>query len=221
MNTSRPARATCFRVRRNSFRELRVSGERRIGPWICRESRDIYQNPWISIREDAVTRPDGNPGIYGVVEHANLAIGIVALNAHNEIVLVGQHRYPLDYYSWETPQGGCPKDSAPEASAIRELREETGVEAARWDYLGCLVLSNAVTDEVGHLFLARDLTQHEPQPEPTEVLEVRWLPFEEAFNEAASGVITDSVSCVALQRARHFLDLEKRGLPPPAYRRQP
>jgi 8-oxo-dGTP pyrophosphatase MutT (NUDIX family) len=192
-----------------------------VGPWIRRESRDVYQNPWIRVREDAVTRPDGNPGIYGVVEYANFAIGITALNADGEIVLVGQHRYPLDYYSWEVPQGGCPKDSAPEDSAIRELREETGVEAARWDYLGCVALSNAVSDEVGHLFLARDLTQHEPEPEPTEVLETRWMPLDKACDEVLKGTITDLISCGALMRARHFLDLEKQGLPAPAYRRHP
>ena len=197
------------------------ANDRHIGPWIRRESRDIYKNPWIRVREDAVTRPDGNPGIYGVVEFANFAIGVVALNAGNETVLVGQHRYPLDYYSWEVPEGGCPKDSAPETSAIRELREETGVEAARWDYLGCVVLSNAVSNEVGHLYLARDLTQHEPQPEPTEVLQTRWLPLDEACREVLEGVITDSVSCAALLRARHFLGLEKQGLPTPVYRPRP
>jgi 8-oxo-dGTP pyrophosphatase MutT (NUDIX family) len=198
-----------------------VSGDRRIGPWIRHQSRDIYNNPWIHVREDAVTRPDGNPGIYGTVEFLNFATGIVAVDAAGETVLVGQHRYPLDYYSWETPQGGCPKDTDPEATAVRELREETGVEAARWDYLGCMTLSNAVSDEVGHLFLARELTQHEPQPEPTEVLQTRWLPLEEACRDVAEGRITDSVSCVALFRARHFLALEKQGLPAPDYRRHP
>ena len=193
----------------------------RVGPWIRRRSRDIYQNPWIRVREDAVTRPDGSPGIYGVVEFRNLTIGVVALNASGEVVLVGQHRYPLDYYSWEIPEGGGPNGSDPRANAARELREETGLEADRWDYLGTLVLSNAVSDETGHLFLARDLTQHEPEPEPTEILQIRWLPLEEACREALEGRIADSVSCVALARTRHFLGLEKQGLPPPAYPRHP
>ena len=77
----------------------------RIGPWTWQNSRDIYQNPWIHVREDKVIRPDGEEGIYGVVEFANWAIGVVALDASGRIVLVGQHRYPLNYYSWEIPEG--------------------------------------------------------------------------------------------------------------------
>jgi 8-oxo-dGTP pyrophosphatase MutT (NUDIX family) len=202
-------------------KETGGAGDERVGRWVRRESRVLYENPWIRLREDAVTRPDGGPGIYGVVEFANLTLAIVALNASGEVVLVGQHRYPLDYYSWEVPEGGGPKGSSPEEGAARELREETGLEAARWDYLGCLVLSNAVTDETGHVFLARDLTQHAPEPEPTEVLQTRWLPLEEACREALEGRITDSISTVALARARHFLELEKQGLPAPVYPRHP
>src|SRR5690606_37910998 len=135
------------------------------------------------------------PGIYGVVEFHNLTTAIVALNAADEVVLVGQHRYPLDYYSWEVPEGGCPKTGdTPEAGAARELREETGLEAARWDYLGCAVLSNAVTDELAHFYLARSLTQHAPEPEPTEELRVKWLPLEEACRDALEGRITDLIS---------------------------
>ncbi len=195
---------------------------KRIGPWTRRESRSVYRNPWIHVREDKVLRPNGDDGIYGVVEFANLAIGIVALNDAGEIVLVGQHRYPLDYGSWEIPEGGCPKESdTPEAAAARELREETGVTAARWNYLGCLALSNSVTDEVAHLFLARDLVQGIPSPDPTEVLQARWLSLEEACRQALEGEITESISIAGLLRARHFLEREKSGLPPLEYRREP
>ncbi len=185
----------------------------RIGPWTWQNSRDIYQNPWIHVREDKVIRPDGEEGIYGVVEFANWAIGVVALDASGRIVLVGQHRYPLNYYSWEIPEGGCLKGSDTlEAAAARELREETGVEAKRWDYLGCFTLSNAVSDEVAHLFLARDLTQGEPSPDPTEVLQVKWEMLEEACRQVLEGEITESISIAGLLRAKHFLENEKAGV---------
>ncbi len=194
----------------------------RIGPWTQRNSRDIYRNPWIHVREDRVIRPDGEEGIYGVVEFANWAIGVVALDASGHVVLVGQHRYPLNYYSWEIPEGGCLKGSDTlEAAAARELREETGVEAVRWDYLGCLALSNSVSDEVAHLFLARDLTQGAPSPDPTEVLQVKWISLEEGCRQVLEGEITESISIAGLLRAKHFLEREKLGLKSVEYRREP
>jgi len=193
-----------------------------IGPWIRKSSRSIYRNPWIHVREDQVVRPNGEDGIYGVVEYANIAIGVVAVDEKDRVVLVGQHRYPLNYYSWEIPEGGCPKNSdTPEQAAARELREETGLEAKRWNYLGCFALSNSVNDEVAHLFLARDLTQGEASPEPTEVLQVKWISLEEACRQVLEGEITESISIAALPRAKHFLDRELAGLPPLDYRREP
>jgi 8-oxo-dGTP pyrophosphatase MutT (NUDIX family) len=186
------------------------------------ESRFIYHNPWIHVREDKVLRPQGDGGVYGVVEFTNLAIGVVAVNPAGEVVLVGQHRYPLDYYSWEIPEGGCPKKSdTPEKAAARELREETGLEATRWNYLGCLALSNSVTDEITHLFLARDLIPGPPSPDPTEILEIKWLSLDEACRQVLEGEITESISIAGLLRARHFLQREKAGRTPAEYRREP
>ena len=166
-------------------------------------------------------RPDGSDGIYGVVEFVNRAIGVVALNDAGETILVGQHRYPLNYYSWEIPEGGSPKESDTiEAAAARELREETGLEASRWNYLGCLALSNSVSDEVAHLFLARDLTQGAPSPDPTEVLQVKWVSLDEACRQVLEGEITESISIAGLLRARHFLEQEKLGVKT-EYRREP
>ena len=83
-------------------------------------SRIAYENAWVRLREDAVVRPDGRQGIYGVVE-LRPSIGVVALNADREIVLVGQWRYPLGRYSWEIPRGGSmPGESDLEAVARRE-----------------------------------------------------------------------------------------------------
>ena len=69
-------------------------------PWKTLTSRIAYENAWIRLREDKVLRPDGHEGIYGVVE-LRPSVGVVAVNAVREIVLVGQWRYPLDRYSWE------------------------------------------------------------------------------------------------------------------------
>ena len=151
------------------------------GPWVRRSRRTAYENPWMTIWHDEVTRPDGSPGIYGVVHFANVAAGVIAIDDQDRVVLVGQHRYTLDAYSWEIPEGGVPDGEDPLEGSKRELREETGLEAATWQELARVHLSNSVTDEVAFLYLATDLTHGPASPEPTEALEVRWVPFDEAL----------------------------------------
>ena len=107
-----------------------------IGPWERRARRVAYENPWITVWHDDVVRPDGNPGIYGVVHFDALAVGVVALDDEDRVLLVGQHRYPLDAYSWEIPEGGVPPGEDALDGARRELREESGVVAARHVELG-------------------------------------------------------------------------------------
>ena len=174
-------------------------------PWRRLSSRPIYENPWIRVREDQVIRPDGNPGIYGVVEIQNWAIGVVALAENGDTFLVGQYRYTLDLYSWEIPEGGGAKHETPLAAAQRELREEAGITAARWTYLGEVHLSNSVSDETGCVFLAEDLTYGEAEPDGTEELGLWRLPFAEAVQRALTGDISDSLAVIGLLRADHFL----------------
>ena len=170
------------------------------GPWMRHSRRVVYENPWITIWHDEVTRPDGSPGIYGVVHFANLAAGVLVVDHEDRILLVGQHRYTLDEYSWEIPEGGVPEEETALEGARRELLEETGVEAGDWRELARVHLSNSVSDEVAILFLATRLTHGEATPDPTEDLEVRWLPFDEALAMTLDGRITDAMSVVAIQR---------------------
>ena len=168
-----------------------------INPWLTVSSRRVYDNPWITIREDQVVRPDGEPGIYGVVHYKNIAVVVLAIEEEN-IYLVGQYRYPLQSYSWEIPEGGCPEGEEPLRAAQRELREETGLEAGRWQMLGEAYLSNSVADEYAVWFVATDLVPGEVRPEGTERLRVRRVPLSEALTMALDGEITDALSLLAL-----------------------
>jgi 8-oxo-dGTP pyrophosphatase MutT (NUDIX family) len=170
------------------------------GPWLRRSRRTAYENPWITIWHDEVSRPDGSPGIYGLVHFANLAVGVVVLDGDDRVLLVGQHRYALGELSWEIPEGGVPAGETPIEGMRRELREETGVEASEWLELVRLHLSNSVTDEAGVVYLARGLSHGTAQPEPTEQIEVRWVPFDEALAMTADGRITDAMSLIGIQR---------------------
>jgi 8-oxo-dGTP pyrophosphatase MutT (NUDIX family) len=169
-------------------------------PWSRHSRRVAYENPWIIVHHDEVTRPDGQPGIYGVVHYKNRAIGIVARDAEGRVVLVGQHRYPLDVYSWEIPEGGGPLNEDPLLAAQRELREETGLTARRWSVLGNADLSNSVSDEQATYYLAEDLSQGQAEPEGTEELVLRWVDFAEALRMVEAGEITDALSVLALLR---------------------
>ncbi|MFN2454555.1 MAG: NUDIX domain-containing protein [Pyrinomonadaceae bacterium] len=166
-------------------------------PWRTLASEHIYENSWISLREDKVVRPDGERGIYGVVHFKNTAIGILAVE-DDFIYLVGQYRYPLNKYSWEIPEGGCPEGENLLQAAQRELAEETGLRAATWEQLGEAHLSNSVSDEYAVWFLATNLAQGECQPEGTERLRVRRVPLSTATRMALTGEITDALSLVAL-----------------------
>ena len=126
-------------------------------PWRRVSRRVAYENPWIEILHDEVVRPDGQPGIYGVVHFRHLAIGVVPIDASDRVLLVGQFRYTMNHYSWEIPEGGGDFDEIPEAAARRELAEETGFIGGEWREICRAELSNSVTDEVTILFVATGL----------------------------------------------------------------
>ena len=170
------------------------------GPWQRVGRRVAYQNPWLTVWHDDVIRPDGAPGIYGVVHFANRAIGILTLDEEGRVLLVGQHRYPLDTYSWEIPEGGGGPDESPLEAARRELAEETGFRAGSWRELGRAALSNSVTDELAVFFIATELRSGAAAPEGTEALQTRWVPFDEALAMTLDGRIDDALSILAIQR---------------------
>jgi 8-oxo-dGTP pyrophosphatase MutT (NUDIX family) len=176
-------------------------GPVRVGPWIRHSRRVAYENAWIRVFHDEVARPDGSPGVYGLVHMQNAAVGVVAIDADDRVVLVRQYRYTLDHDSWEIPEGGVPRDEPAIEGARRELREETGIEAATWRELCRVHVSNSVTDEVATLFLASELRAASQALEASEAdLIVEWLAFDTALEMTFDGRITDALSIIALQR---------------------
>jgi 8-oxo-dGTP pyrophosphatase MutT (NUDIX family) len=178
-------------------------------PWKTLDSRIAYENAWLRLREDRVLRPDGNEGIYSVVE-LRPSVGIIALNQNREIVLVGQWRYPLGRYTWEIPRGGSHEgESDMLAAAQRELKEEAGLEAQTWQSLGAVDVNNGVTTDVQHLFLATGTQACEGHPDPEEEIELRWVPFRQAVEMALQGDLTEVCTVAAILMAARSIGNSK------------
>lgn len=172
----------------------------KVGGWQTLSSQKMYENPWISLHHQEVRRPNGSEGIYGLVHFKGHATGIVALDEDNNTWLVKQSRYTLNQFSIELPEGGGSRDEDPMESAKRELQEETGLIARHWEKILTLHLSNSVTDEVAHVYLATGLTQGEQNLDDSEDIEVIKLPFKEVVDMVMRGEITDSITVAAVLR---------------------
>jgi len=169
-------------------------------PWKTLSGKKIYENPWIQIDEYQVINPSGGKGIYGKVSFNNKAVGVIPIDNEMNTWLVGQYRYALNEYSWEIPMGGVPIDEDSKEGALRELKEETGLAAGSIDFLCKIHTSNSVTDEVGLVYLAKELIEGETKFEETEDITVRKLPFKEALDCVIEGRITDSLSVGGILR---------------------
>lgn len=170
--------------------------------WSTKSSRTAYENPWIRVREDAVSRPDGSDGIYGVVELRHPAVFVVALDADDRVLLVEIDRYTVGP-SWEVVAGGSDGEPA-EVAARRELLEESGLEAGEWIEAGRMNALNGICVAPEVVFIARDLreagdaTAHRAEEGITAS---RWVPLDDALRMSTTGEITDGESIAALAMA--------------------
>ncbi len=172
-------------------------------------SRQVYRNPWMTLREDDVRRPDGTLGIYGVVDKPTYALVIATDGARFR--LVEQFRYPIGLRRWEFPQGTAPGEAEPEPAALaaRELREETGLRADAIERLGLLDVAPGMSSQRGWVFVATGLTEGDHDREHEEQdMHSRWFTREQVEQMIADGVITDAQSIAAWTL---FLLAERRG----------
>ena len=180
--------------------------EQEQNPWQITGEKNVYDNKWINVTEYDVINPSGGKGIYGKVHFKNLAVAVVPVDAEGNIYLVGQYRFTIDEYSWEIPEGGCPEGSDPLDTAKRELLEETGLIAGEWTEIMQMHLSNSVTDELAYIYLAKQLLQANAEPEETEQLQVKKLPFNTVYEMVMDGRIKDALTVAAVLKVKLMLD---------------
>jgi 8-oxo-dGTP pyrophosphatase MutT (NUDIX family) len=161
-------------------------------------SRLVYENRWLSLREDQIRLPDGTRGIYSVIDKptAALVIPMERGGCH----LIEQYRYPVGLRSWEFPQGTWPDGrSAPVDELARaELREETGLRAGTMERIGRLAIAPGLTSQRCEVFLATDLTAGPSEREHTEQgMTQRWFAGDELMEMVDSGKIFDAITLAA------------------------
>ncbi|MGH7326026.1 MAG: NUDIX domain-containing protein [Candidatus Rokuibacteriota bacterium] len=166
-------------------------------PWRTLDSKPIYANKWLSLREDLVEMPDARTTIYGVVTTGD-CVGVLPFLDADTVLLIRQYRYVAKRATWEMPTGGAHAGETLEAAAQRELGEEIGYRAGLLTHLCTYHTSKSVMDETAHLFLADGLTSAAAAPDDTEFVDVRPFPFDEALRMVLAGEIVDSMTIIAM-----------------------
>jgi 8-oxo-dGTP pyrophosphatase MutT (NUDIX family) len=169
-------------------------------------SRVVYQNRWMTVREDRIRRPDGSAGIYGVIDKP--AFSIIAACERGGLWLVEQYRYCVGGRFWEFPQGTFPdrREGAPEDVARAELAEECGLAAAGMTYLGRLFNAPGMSSQACHAFVATGLSPVSAHRDPEEAdLRAAWFPQPEVEAMILGGRIVDAstIATYTLARLRH------------------
>ena len=175
-------------------------------PWEQKSTRQIYQNPWISLREDLVELPDGRRTIYGVVTCGE-CVGVLPFLDPNTVLMTKQYRYVAKRVTWEMPTGGMHAGESREEAAQRELAEEIGYRAGKLTRLSSFHTSKSVVDETAHLFLGEELFRVELPPDETEFIEVRPFAFEEVLQMVLRSEITDCMTVIGVLHAARLLGL--------------
>lgn len=175
-------------------------------PWKILKSESKYKTPWIEIIHHDVITPGGSNGIYGCVIFQNIAVGVIALDKDYNTWLVGQFRFPLQKYTWELPEGGCPLDEVPLAAAQRELKEEVGITAKEWTLVQEMDLSNSATDEVSFTYVAKDIVLGEACQDDNEDITIKKLPFNEVYQMVLKGEIRDAISVAGILKVKQMIN---------------
>jgi ADP-ribose pyrophosphatase len=164
----------------------------------------VYRGKIIDFFLEQVTLPNGAMAELEIVRHPGGAAA-VAIDAENRVCLLRQYRHAAGGWLWELPAGKLDPGEPPLTAAQRELQEEAGLHASRWETLGKIISSPGVFTEVVHLFLARDLSRVPANAEAHEVFEVHWVPFAEALVQARTGAIMDAKTLAGLFRAERLV----------------
>lgn len=176
------------------------------GQWTVVNSKAVYKNPWINVREDKVVRPDGKEGIFGVVE-MKPGVSVLPIDDKGNVYLTKEYHYAVERETIEAISGGIDKDENKIEAAKRELKEETGIIANNWIDLGVVDPFTSVVVSPNYLYLARDLKFSEAKPEVTENIIVIKVLMKEAIQMVMDSKITHGGTTTLILKAKDYLGL--------------
>src|SRR5262245_57965027 len=172
-------------------------------PFKIVDSRQVYENPWIRLREDRVIRPDGTPGLFGVID-LRPGSSVLPIDDESNVWLVREYKYAVGRPSLEVVSGGQDEGETPLQTAQRALREEAGLTADQWTDLGKIDPLTTMLSSANYLFLARGLQSATREPDGGEVIDTVKLPFIEAVEMVMRSEITHAASCAVLLKAAYL-----------------
>ncbi len=176
----------------------------RRGPWTVTESREVYRNPFITVREDRAVQADGAESRFGIVE-MKPGVSVLPLDDDGHVHLIEVYRFTLDRTMIEAIAGGIDEGETPQEAAGRELREEAGISAEELIPLGVVDQLTEVVSSPNHLFLARRLSFAPTNPEGSEHITPIKVPLDEALRWVMESTITQAASTTLLLKAKHYL----------------
>lgn len=159
------------------------------------------------MREDAVIRPDGKPGIYGVATILP-GVSVLPITSDGFVYITEEYRYAIERNSIEAASGGMEEGATPLETAKKELKEETGLAADEWIECGTIDPLTSLVSVPQHLFVAKGLHEGEASPEGTEVITLHKLKFDDVYQMVLDGTITHAPTCVLVLRAKLIIDNE-------------
>jgi 8-oxo-dGTP pyrophosphatase MutT (NUDIX family) len=178
---------------------------KKIGPWTQKSTKIVYQNRWLSVREDQIIHPNGDEGIYSVID-TNPAVFIVAMNIDKEILLNKQFRYTTGQNTWEIPAGSTDGGDKLE-SAKRELEEESGYISKNIIQIGEFQSSNGISSEIGYTYLATELEfTGNSKTEEEAISKVEFYTIDKIKEMIKSGELNDALSLAGIMQALNHLN---------------
>lgn len=178
--------------------------ERKNGPFVIKSSVEKYKNPWITVTEDQVIRPDGKPGIFGVVR-MKAGVSVLPMDEDGYVYMTEEFHYAVGNKCIEAVSGGIDSNEDPMEAAKRELKEELGIEAQEWIDLGEVNPFTTVVESPVEIFLARKLKFGKDDQEATENIKLVKIKFEEVVKMVMEGDITHGSSCVLILKSKEYI----------------